>query len=173
MAKTTKSTKSQNPPARIKPEDTTPEPTTETPPTTPPDVVPPSNPPARITNEEESESKPEEVKKHSWLEYEAPDKNGNKIKIYTGKAAVMRKKLMSEPEVMTFIPRNDGEVKSIPEIVNLNRYKLNIPKDTYVSLPKQVADIIMNSRNQVKKVHDEINATLGIDRDSASSRALN
>ena len=136
------------------------------------------------TEERITETKPEEKitvkqsvtikrpEKHSWLKYEAPDKNGKKIEVYFGKAKIMKEKLLEQDEVITFIPRTDGEAVSVPQIVNLNGYKLNIPKNTYVSLPMQIAETIRKSHAQVEAAYAEINASLGINRDDKSIQAL-
>lgn len=123
-------------------------------------------------SEKKSEPKKDEPKKHSWLAFEAPDKNGKKITHYQGKAKIMREKLMKQPEIVTFVPREPGEAKSIPQTVNLNGYKLNIPKNTYVSLPYQIAEVIRNSHAQVEAAYAEMDARFGLDRDEKSIRAL-
>lgn len=115
--------------------------------------------------------KPQEIK-HSWLVFEAPDKNGKKIMCYQGKAKIMKEFLLSQPEIATFIPRDPNEDKSVEQVVNLNGYKLEIPKNTYVSLPLQVHEVIRAALEQTEKAFSDMNARYGLDRDSKSIEAL-
>ena len=136
------------------------------------------SPEAEPKSEKIENKKDESVKsakketKHSWLAFEAPDKNGKKIVYYQGKAKVMKENLMEQSEVVTFIPREQGESKSIPQTVNLNGYKLDIPKGAYVSLPYQVAEVIRSSHQQIESAYAEMDARFGLDRDAKSIEAL-
>lgn len=64
------------------------------------------------------------------------------------KAEVMKKKLLKQPRISTFIPRPPGEDPDIYQSVTLNDYRLDLPKDTYLELPKQVAETIRESHKQ-------------------------
>jgi hypothetical protein len=132
--------------------------------------IKPEAEPERIENKKDESAKKET--KHSWFAFEAPDKNGQKITHYQGKAKVMREKLMEQSEIVTFIPHEPGEAKSVPQIVNLNGYKLNIPKNTYVSLPHQIAEVIRKAHAQVEAAYAEMDARFGLDRDEKSIDAL-
>lgn len=64
------------------------------------------------------------------------------------KAAVMKENLLSQPRVSIFIPRVEGEDPKVTLSVNLNGYRLDLPKQVYLELPKQVAEVIMESQRQ-------------------------
>lgn len=84
------------------------------------------------------------------------------------KAATMKAFLLSQPRVRMLIPRPQGEKSSIKQSVNLNGYRLDLPKDTYVEVPLQIADVLGESLNQT-------NAALQVNRidgDKAKESAL-
>lgn len=64
------------------------------------------------------------------------------------KAAEIKKILLQQPKVRIFVPREPNEDKSIKQSVTLNGYRLDLPKQTYVEVPKQVAEVIMDSQKQ-------------------------
>lgn len=64
------------------------------------------------------------------------------------KAAIMKAKLLKQERVMTMVPVEQGSDPSVPHTVTLNGYRLDIPKNTYLELPKQVAEVIRTSFNQ-------------------------
>lgn len=65
-----------------------------------------------------------------------------------GKAEVMKKSLLAQPRVSILIPVPEGSDSSVPQSVTLNGYRLDLPKNVYVEVPKQVAEIIMQSQRQ-------------------------
>lgn len=67
------------------------------------------------------------------------------------KAALMKEKLLKQPRVRIFIPRSSGESRTIPLSVTLNGYRLDLPKQTYLELPLQVAEIVMDSQKQTEE----------------------
>jgi len=84
------------------------------------------------------------------------------------KAATMKAFLLSQPRVRMLIPRPQGEKSSIKQSVNLNGYRLDLPKDTYVEVPLQIAEVLGESLKQT-------NAALQVNRidgDTAKERAL-
>jgi hypothetical protein len=67
-----------------------------------------------------------------------------------GKAAIMKKQLLAQPKVTLFVPRHEGEDPSIKLSVNINGYRLDLPKQTYLEVPQQVAEIIKESLGQTE-----------------------
>ena len=70
------------------------------------------------------------------------------------KAAVMKEKLSKQPRVSIMIPLEGGEKFGITHSVILNGYRMNIIKGIYVSVPKQVADVIIESQKQTLTAFD-------------------
>jgi len=66
------------------------------------------------------------------------------------KAAKMKEKLLEQPRVRILIPRPHGEKKAIEYSVCLNGYRLDFPKNQYIDVPEQVAEIIMDSQQQTE-----------------------
>lgn len=66
------------------------------------------------------------------------------------KAAIMKAKLLAQHRVRIIIPRGQGEPKSIDHSVNLNGYRLDFPKNVYIDMPTQIADVIMDSQQQTE-----------------------
>lgn len=64
------------------------------------------------------------------------------------KAAKMKAFLLKQPIRTMLIPRPMGEDVSIKQSVCLNGYRLDFPKDTYVEVPLQVADVLRESLKQ-------------------------
>ena len=64
------------------------------------------------------------------------------------KAEIMKKALLEQPRVRMLIPRSQGEHKSIAQSVNLNGYRLDFPKNAYVDVPRQVAEVLGESLEQ-------------------------
>lgn len=58
------------------------------------------------------------------------------------KADRMKKNLLSQPRVNTFIPRAEGESNLVKFSVNLNGYRLDLPKNDLIEVPLQVAELI-------------------------------
>jgi len=66
------------------------------------------------------------------------------------KAETMKKFLLSQERVSIFIPRERGADPSIKQSVTLNGYRLDLPKNTYINVPRAVADVIIESLNQTE-----------------------
>lgn len=64
------------------------------------------------------------------------------------KAEVMKKSLLSQQKVGLFIPRPEKEDPSITLSVNLNGYRLDLPKNVYIDVPLQIAEVVRESLNQ-------------------------
>ncbi|MCK5211701.1 hypothetical protein KAJ89_03295 [Candidatus Parcubacteria bacterium] len=67
------------------------------------------------------------------------------------KADRMKKGLLKQPQVNVMIPLADGENPDIRLSVNLNGYRLDLPKNTYCPVPKQIAEVVMDSQKQQAK----------------------
>lgn len=68
-----------------------------------------------------------------------------------GKAEIMRRKLAEQEKVSIMIPLSPGEREGSTESVILNGYRLNIRKGSYVYVPKQVAEVIMESQQMTQE----------------------
>ena len=66
------------------------------------------------------------------------------------KAERQKKFFLSSPKVRIFVPRKDGEDPSIKQTVNVNGYRLDFPKNTYIEMPLPVAEVIMESLKQTE-----------------------
>jgi len=67
------------------------------------------------------------------------------------KAFEMKKRLLKQERIRILIPRPSGEDKSIMSSVTLNGYRLDLPKNTYIDLPIQIADVIVKSQKQTQE----------------------
>ena len=67
------------------------------------------------------------------------------------KAERMKKLLLKQPKVRIIIPRAEGESPVVKLSVNLNGYRLDLPKQTYIEVPEQIAEVIMNSQHQTEE----------------------
>lgn len=64
------------------------------------------------------------------------------------KAEAMKKSLLSQQKVGLFIPRPEKEDPTITLSVNLNGYRLDLPKNVYIDVPLQIAEVVRESLNQ-------------------------
>ena len=85
-------------------------------------------------------------------EEKSPILKGISIERYPegSKASAMKKKLDSQSKVSILIPL-EGDKPGTTFPVTLNGLRLNILKGMYVSVPKQVAEIVMESQNQTRE----------------------
>ena len=60
----------------------------------------------------------------------------------------MKEFLLSQARIRMLIPRPQGEKSTITQSVTLNGYRLDFPKDTYVEVPLQVAEVLAESLKQ-------------------------
>lgn len=64
------------------------------------------------------------------------------------KAESMKKHLLSQEKVSIFIPKAETEDPKIKLSVTLNGYRLDLPKNVYLQVPFNVAEVIRESLNQ-------------------------
>lgn len=80
------------------------------------------------------------------------------------RAEKMKKHLLTQPRVRVVVPRKEGEHPSVLHSVNLNGYRLDFPKNKYIELPQQVAELIMESQGQTEAAFAEFEKNFGLDR---------
>ena len=115
-------------------------------------------------SEEEEESKtdpdPEPVEDEDEDGDTKPEKEDPRItegRIPVGsKAAIMKARLALQPKVTVMIPKGAKEKIGTTFPVTINGYRMNIMKGVYVPVPKQVADIVMDSQDQTLMAADEL-----------------
>jgi len=87
-------------------------------------------------------------------------------------ARAMKAALDKQPKVSIMIPFEAGENpeqgKQVPFHINLNGYKMDLPRGQYIEVPQQVADVIRERLESEGK----IGAQWRIDRDSRKVEAL-
>ncbi|KKN30967.1 hypothetical protein LCGC14_0828610 [marine sediment metagenome] len=64
------------------------------------------------------------------------------------KAYRMKQALLKQEPVKIIVMREPGEAPSILKSINLNGYRLDLPKQEYLEVPEQIARIIMKSQKQ-------------------------
>lgn len=70
---------------------------------------------------------------------------------HLGKAEIMRRELEAQEKVPIMIPLAPSEVEGSTESVILNGYRINIRKGMYVHVPRQVAEVIMESQQMTQE----------------------
>lgn len=109
--------------------------------------------------EEEIEEPEKEEDVDEEEETEAPKRESGITdgKVPVGsKAEKMKERLALQPKVRIMIPLEGKEKRGSTFPVTINGYRLNIQKGTYVKVPKQVADIVMESQDQTVAAADEL-----------------
>ena len=127
--------------------------TPSTPPSasTPPKKITPANTPAKLkaaprelpkVKEEKDYLRKYQVRKQT----EAGSVDSNPPK--GSKAERMKKQLLLQDKIRMLIPRQPDEDKTIDLSVTLNGYRLDFPKDTYIEVPEQIAEVLAESLKQ-------------------------
>jgi len=83
------------------------------------------------------------------------------------KAEKMKANLLAQPRVSIVVPREKDEDPTIKHSINLNGYRLDLPKDAYVELPRQIAEVIVNSLKQTNAAIQR--NQIGADKEAALS----
>lgn len=128
----------------------------------------------RLKNDAEGENKVQVEITDYLMQYQF--KNVNNIPTVGGpntnpspgsKAERMKAYLLAQPKVRMFIPRPQGEDQTILQSVNLNGYRLDLPKQTYLEVPQQVAEVLMESLQQTEKALAQFTVLGDKDKESA------
>lgn len=88
------------------------------------------------------------------------------------RAEIMKKQLLTQPRIETMIPAPEGEAPGTRYSINLNGYRLDLPKNTYISIPKQIAEHIRSSQKQLQEAHTRIEAEHGLERSHDGMKAV-
>ena len=67
------------------------------------------------------------------------------------KAAIMKKSLLKQERVRIFVPRSSGESTAVKLSVNLDGYRLDLPKQAYLEVPLQISKVVMDSLAQTEE----------------------
>lgn len=111
--------------------------------------------------DEELKEKAREVKAKKVKEGFADGKNITEERVQPGsKAEKMRKILALQPRVTIMVPLDPGEPKGSTISVTINGYRTIIRKNTYVELPKQVADMIKEHLQMTDKALSDDSTSL-------------
>lgn len=97
---------------------------------------------AKVQPETEQETKREEIKTAA--------KQPKVQERALSKAERMKEHLAKQPKVRIIIPLEPKEKLGATESVILNGYPFYIKKGVYVEVPQQVADVIMEARNETE-----------------------
>lgn len=68
----------------------------------------------------------------------------------------MKTLLASQPTVRILVPYEQGEPKGTQLPVNINGYRLNVPKGVYVEVPQTVAEIVMASQDVYEQASSSV-----------------
>jgi len=71
------------------------------------------------------------------------------------KLEIIKAKLASQPRVRIIIPKGDKDPEGAFETVQINGYTTQIKKGVYVEVPEQIAQIIMDSNNQINEAFEK------------------
>ena len=113
---------------------------------------------------QESNSKVEEAEKKTSRNSKVEEADFEKTK------NEMKAVLDAQPKVRVLVPLESGEKLGEFLPVNVNGYRLNVPKGVYVDVPQTVADIIAESFN----IYEQNSATaMRADRNDEVTSALN
>ena len=66
------------------------------------------------------------------------------------KADAMKQNLLAQDKIRVMIPVESGSSPTVPFSVTLNGYRLDLPRNQYVSVPEQVAEVIATSHSQTE-----------------------
>lgn len=110
--------------------------------------------PEPIVKEEDTKEEVSEIKEEEEEETGA-GVTGERTPVGS-KAAEMKKRLALQDKITIMIPLEGKEKKGSTFPVTLNGYRVNIQKGVYVPVPKQVAEIVMESQKQTVAAADEL-----------------
>src|ERR1043166_3469344 len=116
---------------------------------------------AKMAKAEEAEQKPAKPEARNGAAEEAD---------FNKTAGDMKALLDSQPKVRVLVPLESGEKLGEFLPVNINGYRLNVPKGVYQDVPQTVADIIADAYNSYEQ---NSAAAMRADRNDDVSSALN
>ena len=112
--------------------------------------------PERISSEEDKKEKEEvDIEEDYLRQYQY--KKVNNIPTIGGiltdpdkgsKAETMKAFLLTQKRIATLIPLSEGSDPKILYSVTLNGYRLDLPTNTYIEIPEQVAEVVRQSNKQ-------------------------
>ena len=86
------------------------------------------------------------------------------------RAETMKKALLAQRQVEILIPLPEGTDPKVLHSVTLNGYRLDLPTNTYIRVPAQVAEMVRQSNNQtIQAVNSKDNLAGKKDREEALS----
>lgn len=80
------------------------------------------------------------------------------------RAEIMKRELLAQSRVETLIPSREGEAKGTPYSITLNGYRLDFPKNTYIAIPRQIAEQIRQANAQLQAAYERIESEHGLER---------
>lgn len=111
--------------------------------------------PAKLVNEktqpEEGQEGPKEILDYlrQYQIRKDTEKGSPKSDPVRGSKAERQKKYyLTQAKVRMFIPLKINENPTVPFTVNENGYRLDFPKNTYIEVPEQISDLILDSAKQ-------------------------
>ena len=119
------------------------------------------------------EEKPDEQETDYLRKYqygkEMPVGHPNTDPVCGSKAERMKAHLLAQPKVRIIVQKEQGEEGTTPLSVNLNGYRLDLPKNVYIDVPEQIADLVVNSQQQKENA---LNDPTRIDGNEKKENAL-
>lgn len=86
------------------------------------------------------------------------------------RAEKIKKILLTQPKVRIMIPKPESEKGYFPHSVTINGYRLDLPKNVYLDVPEQVADMVLNAQKQTQEAYDNAQRAYGLDRNKEGVR---
>ena len=79
-------------------------------------------------------------------------------------AAIMKAALLKQTKIRILIPRENKEPASVLKSVNINGYRLDFPKNTYIDVPEQFAELLKDSLEQTENALEQNSLEAGSDK---------
>ena|SRR3990167_2567112 len=122
--------------------------------------------PPKVTSRAKATPKDEEVdylRKYQWRKGAKPGSKQSDPQPGS-KAEKIKKLLLTQRRITVLIPKPESEKGDFPHSVTINGYRLDLPKNEYLDLPEQVAELIKDSHKQVKAAFDRMERNFGVNR---------
>jgi len=85
------------------------------------------------------------------------------------KAEAMKKFSLEQPKIRMIVPAQEGGDSKVPLSVNLNGYRLDFPRNTYIEMPENFATVVMESQRQQEDALKPFQIEKDSDKDIALS----